>query len=72
MTKELVRTTICDSCGSEDVEQLEWRKVNSGEFCSSHDENLPEVQWCCDCKEHVSFATREDLEEIKNERTLSK
>jgi|TARA_R100001480_G_scaffold89738_1_gene96543 formate-dependent nitrite reductase cytochrome c552 subunit len=51
---------ICKECGSKDVEQLEWRKANTGEFNGvfADDTNRPNngnSQWCCDCEEHVEF-----------------
>lgn len=46
---------ICKKCGSKDVEQLEWRKVNTGEFNGTGVEADNTSQWCCDCEEHVEF-----------------
>ena len=46
---------ICKECGSKDVEQLEWRKVNTGEFNGTGVEADNTSQWCCDCEEHVEF-----------------
>ena len=45
---------VCKECGSKDIEQLEWRKVNTGRFSGMYDYDK-EVQWCCDCEEHMEF-----------------
>ena len=65
MTKELIKTTICDACGSENVERLQWVRVNTSELSVHSDDNNSDLQWCCDCEKHVSFKTSEELEEIK-------
>ena len=58
---------VCKECGYKDIEQLEWRKVNTGAFNGifADDENQKNngnSQWCCDCEEHIEFT------EVKEEK----
>jgi len=46
----------CKNCGSSDVEQKEWRKINTGEF-SGLDE-VGDTTWCCDCETHCGIEYR--------------
>lgn len=58
---------VCAICGSEDIEELEWRKVNTDEFSGLADSNDEEVQWCCICEKHVHFVTKEEVMKEKKE-----
>ncbi len=50
---------VCIECGSHDIEHLEWRKVNTGEF-SGEGCREKEDQWCCSCEDHVEFIPEEE------------
>ena len=52
--------SVCEECGSQDIEQLEWRKVNTNEFCGIFDAEDTSSQWCCQCEKHVSFSTKQE------------
>jgi len=57
---------VCEKCGSEDIEQLEWHKVNTNEFSGlGSDYNDEEVQWCCTCEKHVSFLEKSEFDKLK-------
>ena len=43
---------FCKTCGSDDLEQLEWRKVNTGKFVESFEQESPHPFWCPVCKIH--------------------
>lgn len=56
---------LCKKCGSDEIEQKEWRKVNSGKF-SGDTENGTEDQWCPVCEEHVEFVSEEEYDSDDN------
>jgi hypothetical protein len=60
--KEII--IVCDQCGSSDIEQLEWHKVNTNEYAG---EGCGEIndQWCCICEENVEFCTEEEYKNSK-------
>tara|TARA_Y100000310_G_scaffold82510_1_gene79136 strand:- start:991 stop:1146 length:156 start_codon:yes stop_codon:yes gene_type:complete len=39
---------ICEKCGSSDVEEQQWVKVNIGELTGSVGDSS--VIWCCQCE----------------------
>ena len=57
-TQRKSENKVCKKCGSNDIERLEWRKVNTGVFNGIYegDNNDKDTQWCCDCEEHVEFS----------------
>jgi len=48
--KPLEAKLFCKTCGSDDLEQLEWRKVNTGKFVESYDQESPHPYWCTVCE----------------------
>ena len=48
---------ICKKCGSSDVEEQRWVKVNTGELTSSA-EDTP-LMWCCQCEQETSIKEKE-------------
>jgi hypothetical protein len=42
---------VCCECGSENVEQLSWKKVNGGAYAGYY-EGADEL-WCPDCEQHL-------------------
>lgn len=55
---------VCETCGSSDIEELQWRKVNTGEF-SGLGNNETEDRWCCNCQENTDFITEEEFKKQK-------
>lgn len=54
---------VCGNCGSSDIEELEWRKVNTGRFsgqCASTNDT-----WCCDCETHCEIVEKVIVKEKK-------
>ncbi|MBC8552242.1 MAG: hypothetical protein H8D23_21640 [Candidatus Brocadiales bacterium] len=54
---------ICENCGSSDVEELEWRKVNTGEYSGQCD--LTNNTWCCACETHCAIIDESDKEKVE-------
>lgn len=46
----------CSNCGSEDVEELRWIKVNEDTIGDKQSQEVSD-QWCNNCEEHVEFNT---------------
>jgi hypothetical protein len=63
MGKSKTEILVCSVCGSTDIEELQWRKVNTGEYVSTSNSNDVEDQWCCNCESHVTFITKEEFEQ---------
>ena len=57
---------VCSECGSEDIEELVWRKVNTGAYSGDGPQDKSS-NWCCECEEHVNFMLKEEYEQQKNE-----
>ena len=58
-------TIVCSECGSENIQQLEWRYVNSGKFAGTGGEE-PDDTWCEQCCGTVVFCTKEEYELANN------
>ena len=44
----------CKKCGGTNVEVLEWRHANTGEFAGDYTGEDQDT-WCCDCEEHAGI-----------------
>ena len=41
---------ICSKCGSSDVEEKAWVKINTGEVIGAEDDS---PVWCCQCEQET-------------------
>ena len=59
--------TVCEECGSDNIETLMWVGVNTNEVgdagCGQTNDN-----WCNKCKSHVDFINEEEFLELKEEK----
>jgi len=57
---------VCEECGSDQIQTLEWVDVNTGKSVQSGPGELND-NWCNKCKEHVYFMNEEDYLEKKKQ-----
>ena len=62
---------VCKQCGSKDIQQLVWAKVNV-QHRKIVGDGPDEInsRWCDGCKEHVNFISQDDYEPIEEEDDL--
>lgn len=46
-------TYICEKCGSSDVEEQQWVKVNTGKLAGLVEDGAE--AWCCQCEARTSL-----------------
>jgi len=51
---------VCEECGSREVETLEWRNPNTGEYGGDMGDAYRENNWCKVCEDHVNLITEEE------------
>lgn len=49
-------TLVCDKCGSDEIEQRAWLKVNTKKFMEWYDES-DSACYCPKCGEHTTLCT---------------
>lgn len=57
---------VCEDCGSEEVQSLEWVNINTGISTGGNMGDLQD-QWCDNCKEHKYAITKKEYEKINME-----
>ena len=60
---------VCEDCGSEDVQILQWVNPNTGENFGGTGEDRDD-NWCDNCKEHTRLITKEEYIENQEENEL--
>jgi len=53
---------ICEKCGSSDVEEQQWVKINTGRLAGLVDDDSK--VWCCQCEQETSL--KEKAEEVRS------
>jgi len=52
---------VCEKCGSSDVEEKQWVKINTGKSAGLVDDG--EVVWCCQCEQETSLKEEAEAKE---------
>jgi hypothetical protein len=53
---------VCDRCGGENIQCLDWVDVNTNAFIGSNESLSEGERWCEDCQDHVYFVEKKDYE----------
>ena len=56
---------VCAECGSSDVEELMWVKINTNIIVETADSM---ERWCCNCMNKVDVTTQSEYNERKEEQ----
>lgn len=57
---------VCPNCGSEDIEQVEWRNINTSEFCGATEDEC----WCNDCDCNFQYYLSKEEYELKKVKVI--
>jgi len=57
---------VCEECGSDQIQTLEWIDVNTGDR-NGHGPDDLNSNWCDECQDHVYFMNEEDYLEKKKQ-----
>ena len=55
-------TFCCAQCGNIHVQMKAWVDVNTNEFVSDCENEMPEDFWCDECDDHVDICTVAEFE----------
>lgn len=64
-------TVVCRSCGSSDVEVLDWIDANTNAFVGGNDDPNDDETWCRSCETHSGLTTRARFEVVNGTTPLS-
>ncbi len=58
---------VCKSCGSREVEILQWIDANTGKMTTEYEADSDEDTWCRTCEKHAGIVDLSEYQTVKEE-----